>query len=175
MKNYKYYASMNCFVADTGSGAVRNNEASIFEADWTIAWEKSATDLARMKHAVALAGEIYFSAGARSVILPGYEHMIATDMNDLKDKLDSIGFGMRGMFTLHCSGLHPQGSARMGIDPAKSVVNPHGETHDVKGLFVADASLFPSHVMVSPEETVYALASYIAEHITQNKAQYFFA
>ena len=34
---------------------------------------------------------------------------------------------------------------RMGVDPKRSVVNPYGESHDVKGLYVADASLFPVH------------------------------
>jgi choline dehydrogenase-like flavoprotein len=32
----------------------------------------------------------------------------------------------------------------MGISPKNSVVNPQGETHEVKNLYVADASVFPT-------------------------------
>lgn len=61
--------------------------------------------------------------------------------------------------------FHPQGTCRMGADPRKTVVNPHGETHDVKRLYVADASLLPTSIGYNPSETVYALASYISDQI----------
>jgi choline dehydrogenase-like flavoprotein len=60
---------------------------------------------------------------------------------------------------------HPQGSCRMGADPDTSVVNSDGETHDVKGLYVADASLLPTSIIVNPQVTVYALATRIAERM----------
>ncbi len=60
---------------------------------------------------------------------------------------------------------HPQGSCRMGADPDASVVNADGETHDVKGLYVADASLLPTSIIVNPQVTVYALATRIAERM----------
>jgi choline dehydrogenase-like flavoprotein len=36
------------------------------------------------------------------------------------------------------------GTARMGTDPARSVLAPSGEAHEVKNLYVADGSGFPS-------------------------------
>ncbi len=60
---------------------------------------------------------------------------------------------------------HPQGSCRMGADPDTSVVNADGESHDVKGLYVADASLLPTSIIVNPQVTVYALATRIAERM----------
>ena len=36
------------------------------------------------------------------------------------------------------------GTARMGTDPATSVVGPGCEAHDVRGLYVADSSSFRS-------------------------------
>jgi choline dehydrogenase len=39
---------------------------------------------------------------------------------------------------------HPCGTARMGIDPATSVVDPRLRAHGVDGLVVADASVFPA-------------------------------
>ncbi|HCR80486.1 MAG TPA: hypothetical protein DIW42_13155, partial [Alcanivorax sp.] len=43
--------------------------------------------------------------------------------------------------------------------------NSDGETHDVKGLNVADASLLPTSIIVNPQVTVYALATRIAERM----------
>jgi choline dehydrogenase-like flavoprotein len=37
---------------------------------------------------------------------------------------------------------HESGAARMGTDPKKSVLNPYCQSHDVKNLFVTDASCF---------------------------------
>lgn len=38
------------------------------------------------------------------------------------------------------------GAHRAGRDPRTTVVNPWGETHDVKHLYVADASLLPTSI-----------------------------
>ncbi|MCB1444965.1 MAG: GMC family oxidoreductase N-terminal domain-containing protein [Rhizobiaceae bacterium] len=39
---------------------------------------------------------------------------------------------------------HPCGTARMGTDPATSVVDPRLRVHGIDGLVVADASIFPA-------------------------------
>lgn len=39
---------------------------------------------------------------------------------------------------------HEAGAARMGTDPKTSVLNPYCQSHDVKNLFVTDASCFVS-------------------------------
>ena len=53
----------------------------------------------------------------------------------------------------------------MGSDPARSVVNENGESHDVKRLFVGDGSLVPRTLSVNPSLTIMALANRVAEHI----------
>jgi choline dehydrogenase-like flavoprotein len=53
----------------------------------------------------------------------------------------------------------------MGADPDHSVVAANGQTHDVPGLYVADASLLPTSIIVNPQITVYALATRIARHM----------
>jgi choline dehydrogenase-like flavoprotein len=60
---------------------------------------------------------------------------------------------------------HTQGSCRMGDDPARSVVDRNGESHDVKRLFVGDASLVPRTLSVNPSLTIMALATRLAEHL----------
>ncbi len=61
--------------------------------------------------------------------------------------------------------FHQMGTCRLGSRRATSVVNAVGETHAVKRLFVADASLFPTASGVNPMITIAALAHYVAQQI----------
>jgi choline dehydrogenase-like flavoprotein len=54
--------------------------------------------------------------------------------------------------------VHEAGTARMGSDPKKSVLNQFQQTHDVKNLFVMDASGFTSNPCQNPTITIMALA-----------------
>jgi choline dehydrogenase-like flavoprotein len=54
--------------------------------------------------------------------------------------------------------LHEAGIARMGSDPKKSVLNQFQQSHDVKNLFVMDASGFTSNPCQNPTLTIMSLA-----------------
>jgi choline dehydrogenase-like flavoprotein len=62
---------------------------------------------------------------------------------------------------------HMQGSCRMGADPARSVVDTHCESHEVKRLYVGDSSLHARTLSVNPSLTIMALAARLAEHLDQ--------
>lgn len=51
------------------------------------------------------------------------------------------------------------GTAAMGGDATRHVCDPLGRVRNTAGLYVADASLFPSPVAVNPMETIMALSS----------------
>jgi choline dehydrogenase-like flavoprotein len=70
-------------------------------------------------------------------------------------------------------GWHLLGTARMGDDPERSVVNGWGRTHDVKNLFIIDGSLFVTSGGVNPTSTIQALALYIADQMKQRLATLF--
>lgn len=53
---------------------------------------------------------------------------------------------------------HPMGTCRMGADPETSVVDDSGAVRGCPGLYVADASVFPSSGGANPGLTVAALA-----------------
>jgi choline dehydrogenase-like flavoprotein len=57
------------------------------------------------------------------------------------------------------------GSCRMGVDPDTSVAGPWGELHHVKGVWIGDASAFPTASGVNPMITIMALAHRTAEAI----------
>lgn len=62
---------------------------------------------------------------------------------------------------------HPMGTCRMGHDRANSVTRPDGQVWDQPGLFVADASVFPSSLGINPALTVAANALRMANSLTQ--------
>jgi choline dehydrogenase-like flavoprotein len=63
--------------------------------------------------------------------------------------------------------VHMMGTAAMGGDPARHPCDPFGAVRGAEGLFVADASLFPSPVGVNPMETIMALATRNAERFLE--------
>ena len=65
--------------------------------------------------------------------------------------------------------LHHMGSARMGRDPATSVANGWGELHDTPGVWIGDASGFPTASGTNPMLTTMALALRTAEAIADGK------
>lgn len=62
-------------------------------------------------------------------------------------------------------GAHLLGTARMGTDPATSVVDPDHRAHDVPNLFVCDGSSFVTSGRGQPTMTIQALAFRAADRI----------
>ena len=58
---------------------------------------------------------------------------------------------------------HQMGSCRMGRDSGSSVANPWGELHDTPGVWIGDASAFPSASGVNPMVSIMALSHRTAE------------
>jgi len=99
-----------------------------------------------MEHGIARATEILATAGAKNI---GCSRTL----------LNSPG--------------HLLGTARMGLDPARSVVNDWGRCHDVKNLFIVDGSIWVTSGGVNPTSTIQALALYIADNIKKRLATLF--
>jgi choline dehydrogenase-like flavoprotein len=57
---------------------------------------------------------------------------------------------------------HPMGTCRMGTDPESSVTDPDGQVWCHDGLYVADASAFPSSLGINPALTIAANALRVA-------------
>ena len=110
------------------------------------------------------AARLLFAAGATEIVMPYTQHL------RIKTETDLEIIRQRGIVPndIMLASSHPQGTLQMGEDRHKSVVKLSGESHAVKGLFVADASLFPTSVGVPPTLTIAALATYIAGQITES-------
>ena len=62
------------------------------------------------------------------------------------------------------SAVHECGTARMGWDPANSVLDPNNQCWDAQGLYVTDASCFPSQGTQNPTLTILALTARACNH-----------
>ncbi|MDQ3991434.1 MAG: GMC family oxidoreductase [Actinomycetota bacterium] len=61
---------------------------------------------------------------------------------------------------------HTMGGCRMGDDPRTSVVDRNCKAHDHPNLYVCDASVFASPGGAQPSQTIMALATRLADHLT---------
>lgn len=82
----------------------------------------------------------------------------------IADHLEKIGIvsGQRLYAPSKPSTVHPLGGARTGQSIATSVVNGHGEVHDIPGLFITDASVLPAALGSPPSLTIAAWARHVA-------------
>ncbi len=64
--------------------------------------------------------------------------------------------------------IHELGTARMGHDPKKSVVNAYNQLHDVPNLLVMDGSAFVSSGCQNPTLTMMALTVRACDHLIRS-------
>jgi choline dehydrogenase-like flavoprotein len=101
------------------------------------------------------------------------ERKMAKDMADAaREMFEAAGIEVvkvnRGILTEGWS-IHELGTARMGNDPKKSVLNQFQQSHDVKNLFVVDGSSHVSAGCQNPTWTIMALCwrscDYLADQL----------
>ena len=157
LERYADLAIIGVHLSDRSEGRLRVRGGAL-----RIGYRLTDDDAARLRFGIARAADIHFAAGARevypqigslAVVGPGEQQHVETGRFKPAD--------------LRLEAFHPMGTARMGSDPARSVVSPSGESHDVPGLFVADASLFPSSLRVNPMLTVMACARRVARGLAE--------
>jgi choline dehydrogenase-like flavoprotein len=127
-----------------------------------IEYDLDDRDFESMREALRGTARIYFAAGARRVYLPTTRKTTIESADQVDSVINSL---QNGKHLYRISSYHPQGTMRMGADPKKSVVGPDGLCHDLDNVYVPDASLFPSSLLVNPQITVYTMASYISDQI----------
>lgn len=62
---------------------------------------------------------------------------------------------------------HQCGTARMGANPATSVVDANLKAHDLDNLYIVDASVLPTSAAANPSLTIAALALRAGDHIAR--------
>ena len=77
---------------------------------------------------------------------------------------DAVG-ALRTIRTPPYPSTHNLGTNRMSEKASDGVLNKHGQTHDIKNLFVSDGSQFTTGATENPTLTIVALAIRQADHI----------
>src|ERR1700687_1018052 len=144
-------------VRDHGGGRVTARDGAA-----RVDYRPGPNDLADLRRGIQAAIQVMEAGGAREIFTgqsayvayrPGQRGGVDAFMNEV-DR-NGYGPGQMGYFSFH----------QMGSDPAPSVVGPDHEAHTVKGLFVADASAFPSASGVNPMITIMAMAHRASRYI----------
>ncbi|KAJ3220663.1 hypothetical protein HK099_004112 [Clydaea vesicula] len=78
------------------------------------------------------------------------------------NKVKTVGFKPNSAFL---GSAHQMSSCRLSCSPDSGVCKPSGETWEIKNLYVADASLFPTASGVNPMITTYSVAYMVAQNI----------
>jgi choline dehydrogenase-like flavoprotein len=103
------------------------------------------------------------------------EHAMARAMHvRLNEILDAIGVAEREQpsekLSVFGKNIHECGTARMGRDPKKSVVNQFNQVHDARNLFVTDGACFVTQGCYEPTLTIMAISARAADYIvTESK------
>jgi choline dehydrogenase-like flavoprotein len=114
-----------------------------------------------LKDALVKQAELQFAAGAKTLIVAGYQGIRLDSMADLP-RLNNITFEAGGLFL---ASPHPGGGCRMGSDVSDSVVDHHHRVHTFDNLFVSDSSVFPTSSALDPSLTIMAFSYRAADSI----------
>jgi len=132
-------------------------------------YELSAFDQRHVRTAMRHAAELLAQQGATEIftvqqpparVKPG----AAGWLDRLQADMDARGYDRCRMAFIT---FHQMASCTMGKERGTSVVGETGESHDVKGLYVADASAFVTSSGVNPMITIMALADHTARGINE--------
>jgi choline dehydrogenase-like flavoprotein len=149
--DYGHLALLGLLVSDTSAGRVRSGPGG----SPIVTYRMNDHDLRNVLWGMALAARILLAAGAKEVWtgLPGAERVSS------EEDLERVRDGRFRPEHLKLSAYHPMGTARMGADPAESVCDPWGRVHGARGVWVLDASLFPTCLGVNPQISIMAFAT----------------
>lgn len=169
-------------VGGVGSDLARHIEDLAHHADWgaavraeahgrvrlvggrpVLSYQPTARDVGKFRRGLRVMGEMMLAAGAETVDpgVRGFDRDVC-DPRRLRD-LEERGPRRAAAFTAAIT--HMFGTARMGGDPARSVVGPDFRHHNVAGLFVADSSVFPTSLGVNPQIPIMAMAVLCARNV----------
>lgn len=157
MNRLPHLTLVGILLRDRFGGRVRVNAAGGAVVEYVL----SKYDRAHLWRAIQEAATLLESAGAREISAPqarGNAYRPADGAPARERWLAQVRAAGLGPNQLLLVTFHQMGSCRMGGDRKASVTDPENQVWDVPGLFVADASVFPSASGVNPMLTIMAIA-----------------
>jgi choline dehydrogenase-like flavoprotein len=111
---------------------------------------------------------IHQAAGARRIIAPHNRYVMwqaGEDFAAFLVQVKRLGFPPNGYGLFSA---HQMSTCRMGANASQGAIKPTGETYEVRNLWVADGSVFPTAVGVNPMLSIMGVAHYIAQQIKES-------
>jgi choline dehydrogenase-like flavoprotein len=131
----------------------------------SIAYDITDEDVRTLKLGVKRLVTMMFAAGAREVF-PGVHGL--PDRIASVDEIEPIMNLPDDPRHFHCIVAHLFGTAKMGPTPRTGVVGPTLESHELRGLYVVDSSVFPTNMGVNPQHTICAFSWLASERIANS-------
>jgi len=124
-----------------------------------IRYRLSRYDLGHLRRGIAAAAQLLEAAGAREIWSAQSRYVAyrpgAGAHARWLERVDAAGLGPNQLLLVT---FHQMASCRMGATAKTSVVNADNQVWGVPGLYVADASVFPSASGVNPMLTIMGIA-----------------
>ena len=121
-------------------------------------------DLRNFRHGLRQLCLMHEAAGAREILTFHRRRMHwERGAQDIEAFAQRVHDGPLDPYEHATFSLHHMGSARMGKDRRTSVADPWGRLHDTPGVWIGDASAFPTASGTNPMLTTMALAHRTAE------------
>jgi choline dehydrogenase-like flavoprotein len=165
MTQFRFTGSFVALTRDHGHGSVGVDAAGEALPMYAVTDE---VDIATMRKGIEAQVRLHESAGAHTITAlaagaPTWRR--GDDLDSYIAGVVRIPYRMGGhrLFS-----AHQMGTCRMGQDPETSVADPRGELHDTKGVWIGDASAFPTPSGTNPMITIMALARRTAEAIAED-------
>ena len=151
-------------VRDRGSGRVTIDRAGRHRIDYPLSAYDRQHLLAGQREAI----RVHAAAGARRIAtLHTARNVLETTAPDAAEAFAGRSMHLpAGPNQLMVLSAHQMATCRMGRSASSAVADPTGALFGVKGLYVADASAFPSASGVNPMITIMSLAHWVARQIS---------
>ncbi len=156
MLDFGHVGSIGVHLADRSRGRVGLGAEGSLRASYRL----TGDDADRIAFGIARAAEVHFAAGATEVY-PNIARVGVLKPGELA-QFEATSFKPS---ELRLEAFHPMGTARIAADPREGACAVDGSVHGVRGLYVADASLFPTSVGVNPMMTIIAFAKQVARGV----------
>jgi choline dehydrogenase-like flavoprotein len=163
MQESAHVSAIIVLVRDQAGGRVRVDD----EGRAVIHYRPGAMERRLLREGMATAADVHWAAGAAELHSLHTRRLSLTRDSGRGIDRYCADLARRPVHGNRCAlfSAHQMGTCRMGSGARDAVCDENGQVFGTKGLYVADASLFPASSGVNPMITIMALAHVVAERI----------
>jgi GMC oxidoreductase/NAD(P)-binding Rossmann-like domain len=160
MQNYSHYTTAAPVVGSKPNGKIKK---TIF-GNTIIDYDMCPSDFAKMKEGMKTLCRVYLAAGANYVLPSTYDDIVIKSESDIA----MIDNKIIKHQDISLSSAHPQGGNPISKNENFGAVDLNFRVQGFQNLYVCDASIFPTGVMVNPQLSIMGIANYAADIISEN-------